>query len=85
MQINPMCEELRGGYKEATFSGTTDSYGLLALTSLPKVIIGVMFDQGGMGVPFFNQYGTCYVRAMAYDGSILPNFALSGKYFYLEK
>lgn len=71
-------------YKETTFSGTTDSYGLLALTTLPKIIIGASSDQGGMLFPFINPYGTCYIRAVGYDGSLLSNYALTGKYYYIE-
>ena len=85
MQINPMCEEIRGGsVKSASFSGTTDATGNI-LISFPNVnVFLATLDQGVLNFPFIYMGGATYLHIMGLDGTALSNTAVSGTYYYIE-
>lgn len=87
MQINPMCEEFRGGsVKAATFSGTSDVSGNVAIALEPTYIIIVRINESQyMSYPFVYANGNTYIHVTDTSGNTAPNVSVSGTVFYIEE
>lgn len=89
MQINPMCEELRGGYvKEGTISGTTDGNGnlIIARNYEKRMVVGTSISSSSLiGQPFVYENENVYVHVTQISGwTSAANKAVTGKYYYID-
>lgn len=86
IQSTNVSEGLRGGLiKSASFSTTTDGYGLTAIASLPRIVVAVKTDQSVVCTVFYTANGYAFVRVTSQSGAVYANNPISGTYYYLEE
>ena len=86
MQINPMCEEFRGGYETLTVNGPADSNGNLSIAIIgSRKIYGAFFhpsadSYGVVVIPWvYPTYGgVIHLHAMEYTGAPAIGATLKG-------
>ena len=88
MQINPTCEEFRGGsVKSASFSGTTDSNGELVTSIKYKDGITAVANHGVSVYFQIRRSSSNYVvvRATGATGQAIQSSLVEGTFYYIEQ
>lgn len=70
--------------KKATFSGTTNASGNLALVMDARLnIIAVVMDGEQIALPYISQYGNTSIHVLSSTMNALANTSVSGTYYYI--
>ena len=73
------------GVKSESFSGTSDPYGNVLISSTRVNVFLATLDQGVINFPFIYMNGPTYLHIMSADGTAVPNTFVSGTYYYIEE
>lgn len=70
--------------KSANIDGTSDATGNVLVSPTRVNVLLATFDQGVISFPFIYLRGATYLHIMDTAGTTLPNYPVTGTYYYIE-